>query len=400
MWWRGCHRLPWLPVSMMPTHPPRVQVFSKKLSQYADCVGPNVGKYMGAWEHCRQELGPAGLVHGWRRRFACLLPPPCDAAAASYPPPSPHFIWATICRRLLLWRPQVCRGSGTPGGGGGGGGAGGRAGRRAGRRWRWRQSGMPCHSTRHAAQATPRPPPWPTAGRFAGPLVVAGVTRIATPDGQVNFCTDWQTGANGTPDCVGPWDQQCAITGDMYWVGGCVLYNAIPMYSAVAGASACCAAGPAGACCACVSLLPRPPAMAAPLLSPAAPACAMPAAAQFLTNIGFALVLARNWSWGTGDPSKLPRFLGRLSAVQPAAASCHSSRRDRPSGVLFPLIDPPIHRTGPSLVSTLHTTASCPTASCPLLAAPLAQSPTMHDVHLLIVPSTMLPFAFQSCVIQ
>ena len=57
-------------------------------------------------------------------------------------------------------------------------------------------------------------PPLPAAGRFAGPLVIGGVTRIATPDGQVGFCTEWTTGPDGAPDCAGPPDQQCVITGE------------------------------------------------------------------------------------------------------------------------------------------------------------------------------------------
>ena len=116
------------------------------------------------------------------------------------------------------------------------------------------------------------------AGRFAGPLVVAGVTRIATPSGQTNFCTDWVAQPDGSFTCEGPWDQQCAITGgrgagqgsrpaytltltrpsntalqllshppffpllhpagDDYFVGGCILYNALIMYPVMAGGCA------------------------------------------------------------------------------------------------------------------------------------------------------------------
>ncbi len=59
-------------------------------------------------------------------------------------------------------------------------------------------------------------PRWPAAaaGRFAGPLIVGGVTKIATPDGQTGYCTEWATGAGGAEDCVGPPDQQCVITGE------------------------------------------------------------------------------------------------------------------------------------------------------------------------------------------
>jgi hypothetical protein len=38
---------------------------------------------------------------------------------------------------------------------------------------------------------------------------------------------------------VGPYDQQCVITGDRYWIGGCVLLHAIPMYAAMAGLQLC-----------------------------------------------------------------------------------------------------------------------------------------------------------------
>jgi hypothetical protein len=74
-----------------------------------------------------------------------------------------------------------------------------------------------------------------SAGRFAGPLIVGGVTKIATPSGQTGYCTEWAVGSDGSEDCVGPYDQQCVITGDRYWIGGCVLLHAIPMYAAMAG---------------------------------------------------------------------------------------------------------------------------------------------------------------------
>jgi hypothetical protein len=127
----------------------------------------------------------------------------------------------------------------------------------------------------------PRLCPPSAAGRFAGPLVVAGVTHIATPAGQTNYCTDLVVDDGGNVSCDGPPAQQCIITGDEYyvqvgrlrrragrlggckiWAGGlagykvlsafhsnsahpvppsprglqgCVLYNVIPMYAAMAG---------------------------------------------------------------------------------------------------------------------------------------------------------------------
>lgn len=135
--------------------------------------------------------------------------------------------------------------------------------------------GRLCVQRRHARTAHNAPScSRPAAGRFAGPLVVAGVTKIATPSGEAGYCTQWSTGADGAPDCIGPYDQQCVITGaqqrwgsagaalglcqalccmqqtlpspspplflgDRYWVGGCVLLHAIPMYAAMAGLSLC-----------------------------------------------------------------------------------------------------------------------------------------------------------------
>lgn len=77
-----------------------------------------------------------------------------------------------------------------------------------------------------------------SAGRFAGPLVVAGVTRMATPSGETNYCTDWVTEPDGSFSCNGPPDQQCVITGDQYYIFGCVLYNVIPMYAVMAALQA------------------------------------------------------------------------------------------------------------------------------------------------------------------
>eukprot|EP00894_Picocystis_sp_ML_P002563 jgi/Pico_ML_1/53080/g3694.t1 len=53
--------------------------------------------------------------------------------------------------------------------------------------------------------------------RFAGPLIAGGVTRIADSQGNVN-----------TPDCN-------FTNGDQYVTDGCVLYNNIPFFSAMAG---------------------------------------------------------------------------------------------------------------------------------------------------------------------
>jgi len=72
-------------------------------------------------------------------------------------------------------------------------------------------------------------------GRFAGPLVAGAVTQIATPQGVVFFCPGGgQVDSNGSPTCSSP--DACAITADNYYVNGCVLYHAIPFYSALAGA--------------------------------------------------------------------------------------------------------------------------------------------------------------------
>ncbi|PSC76881.1 major facilitator superfamily domain-containing 8-like [Micractinium conductrix] len=77
-----------------------------------------------------------------------------------------------------------------------------------------------------------------SAGRFAGPLVVAAVTRIATPSGVTGYCSEPVTAADGSLMCATP-QNACLITGNNYYVEGCVLYNAIPMYAAMAGLQLC-----------------------------------------------------------------------------------------------------------------------------------------------------------------
>lgn len=73
------------------------------------------------------------------------------------------------------------------------------------------------------------------AGRFAGPLIVGAVTRIATPSGDTNYCPapGWIDTSDG-PQCQNTTDS-CAITASTYYVQGCVLYNAIPFFSVMAG---------------------------------------------------------------------------------------------------------------------------------------------------------------------
>ncbi|KAL4448828.1 hypothetical protein ABPG77_007545 [Micractinium sp. CCAP 211/92] len=98
-----------------------------------------------------------------------------------------------------------------------------------------------------------------SGGRFAGPLVAAAIAYIATPSGDTNVCTDWVENADGSWSCAGqPPSAQCAITGDAYYVEGCVLYRAIPMTITLA-------------------------------------------VLQFCTNIGFWFVLHRHWSYENDD---------------------------------------------------------------------------------------------------
>lgn len=75
-----------------------------------------------------------------------------------------------------------------------------------------------------------------SGGRFAGPLVIGAVTFIATPSGQVNYCANGESiGSDGSPICDGDTSTSCAIFPDVYYVEGCVLKHAIPVYSAFAG---------------------------------------------------------------------------------------------------------------------------------------------------------------------
>lgn len=64
-----------------------------------------------------------------------------------------------------------------------------------------------------AHRTAPHQPPSTAAGRFAGPLIIGGVTKIATPGGQTGYCTEWAIGPDGAEDCVGPPEAQCVITG-------------------------------------------------------------------------------------------------------------------------------------------------------------------------------------------
>lgn len=80
----------------------------------------------------------------------------------------------------------------------------------------------------------PTLPPPPAAGRFAGPLVVAAVTRIATPSGETGVCTQWDDAGE---DCIGPPNEQCIITG-----GGCTGRS---LHADPAGLACLCPAHPA-----------------------------------------------------------------------------------------------------------------------------------------------------------
>ncbi|GAB4814373.1 hypothetical protein N2152v2_001419 [Parachlorella kessleri] len=71
-----------------------------------------------------------------------------------------------------------------------------------------------------------------SAGRFAGPLVIGAVTRLATPNGSVHVCTQFSQDYN---TCTGPADEQCIILGAEYYVEGCILYNALVFYPIMAG---------------------------------------------------------------------------------------------------------------------------------------------------------------------
>lgn len=77
------------------------------------------------------------------------------------------------------------------------------------------------------------------AGRFAGPLVVGAVTYIATPQGQVSYCSNGESiDSSGNPICDGDTSGSCAIFPDQYFVNGCVLKHSIPLYSTWAGLAA------------------------------------------------------------------------------------------------------------------------------------------------------------------
>lgn len=77
-----------------------------------------------------------------------------------------------------------------------------------------------------------------SGGRFAGPLVIGAVTFIATPSGQVGYCANGESvGSDGSPICDGDTSTSCAIFPDVYYVEGCVLKHAIPVYSVFAGVS-------------------------------------------------------------------------------------------------------------------------------------------------------------------
>ena len=74
------------------------------------------------------------------------------------------------------------------------------------------------------------------AGRFAGPLVVGAVTFIATPDGQVSYCSNGESlDSSGSPICDGDTSESCAIFPDQYYTSGCVLKHSIPLYSVWSG---------------------------------------------------------------------------------------------------------------------------------------------------------------------
>ena len=74
------------------------------------------------------------------------------------------------------------------------------------------------------------------SGRFAGPLILAAVTFIATPSGQTHYCANgYGTDSSGNPICLGDTDTSCAIFPDIYYVEGCVLKNAQPVYAVWAG---------------------------------------------------------------------------------------------------------------------------------------------------------------------
>ena len=74
------------------------------------------------------------------------------------------------------------------------------------------------------------------SGRFAGPLILAAVTFIATPSGQTYYCANgYDTDDAGNPICIAPTETSCAIFPDVYYVEGCVLKNSLPVYAVWAG---------------------------------------------------------------------------------------------------------------------------------------------------------------------
>ena len=62
-------------------------------------------------------------------------------------------------------------------------------------------------------------------GRFVGPMTAGAVTFIATPSGQINYTSPTSPSPSTT----------CAVNSDYYYTQGCVLYDMIPYYAALAG---------------------------------------------------------------------------------------------------------------------------------------------------------------------
>lgn len=83
-----------------------------------------------------------------------------------------------------------------------------------------------------------------SAGRFAGPLVIGAATFIATPAGDTNYCVypngspGWAADSAGDYSCAAAdaYPQlQCAVTGDEYYIMGCVLLHSQIVYPVYAG---------------------------------------------------------------------------------------------------------------------------------------------------------------------
>lgn len=191
---RTCHLLtsvqPASPLTAVVINQASIEtVFSKKLSQYGDVVGDNIGKVRCSLKS--RQSNRSGAEDGFVGRAVFDMHPP-----PSFQPPC--STWAPIS-----WRHQV-----SPHGGGAAG-----WGLESGLlrcSWALVCEQCSCSSSANASLLTLSP----AGGRFAGPLVVGGVTKIATPWGETGYCTEWATGADGSADCVGPWDQQCVITGE------------------------------------------------------------------------------------------------------------------------------------------------------------------------------------------